>query len=139
MELTHTINNQHMVKGLNRVMRLSWQNQGRCEQVLDKIQDRQLRQMLHELIKAHQQHIELLQDATRYLGGAPCQLSTGQLKMMPWPQHLAGFRIRRAERRLIDLCSQEIVFLTGGHEVTRQLNRVKDDITACLDMTSSEP
>ena len=136
MELTNPINNQHMIEGLNRVLQATCQAEHHCELVLKKSSGMSEKHITRELSKAHANHRAALSDAIRYLGGAP--------KDHPKPSSLEGLRsmvfpfgrLRKEEEKLIALCDDEIKRLAGSDESIAKLNLVKDDITACLSMTT---
>ena len=136
MELSNPINNQHMIEGLNTVLLASFQARQHCASLLKKSSDMNVRRVVSELEKAHINHIEVLGDAVRYLGGSPHKDSISsaprKLRTMFFP-----FRfLRREEEQLIELCDKQIKYLTGSSEAADKLNLVKDDITACLYMTT---
>ncbi|RUO25579.1 hypothetical protein CWE09_02270 [Aliidiomarina minuta] len=137
MELSNPINNQHMIDGLNEVLVASFNAQHHCGAVLKKSSDKKVRRVIKELINAHDNHIELLSDAIRYLGGAPRTVSDllpfGKLKTIFFPYR----NLRQQEENLIELCNQKIKYLAGSSEATIKLNLVKDDIAACLYMTEA--
>ena len=139
MELTHPINNEHMVNALNRVLRMTYQNLARCKHIQGKSDNMALKPLVNELMKAHTAHLEILRDSVRYLGGAPSTDPGHQSgALFPWSVVIPGYRLRRAEQRIIDYCNEKVRALAGADEVTETLNRVKDDIQACLMMTSGE-
>lgn len=136
VELSNPINNQHMIDGLNRVLQATCQAEHHCELVLEKSSDMNVKKVTKELSKAHDSHKTALNDAIRYLGGAP----TSHLKFSSLEGVKSLFfpfrQLRREEEKLIALCDNEIRRLTGSDEVVEKLNLVKDDITACLYMTT---
>ena len=139
MELTHAINNEHMVNGLNRVLRMTYENLARCKHIQAKSANLAIKPMLDELVVAHTAHLDLLHDSILYLGGAPSpdpKIHSGAL--FPWSVVMPGYRLRRAEQRIIDVCDEQVRLLAGADEVTKTLNRVKDDLRACLVMTNGD-
>lgn len=136
MELRNPINNQHMIDGLNRVLQATCQAEHHCELVLEKSSDTNETKVTKELSKAHASHRTALNDAILYLGGAPLKhaeassLDGLRSMLLPFKQ------LRKEEEKLIALCDDEIKRLTGSDEAVEKLNLVKDDITACLSMTT---
>lgn len=128
-----------MVNALNRVLRMTYQNLARCKHIQGKSDNMALKPLVNELMKAHTAHLEILRDSVRYLGGAPSTDPGHQSgALFPWSVVIPGYRLRRAEQRIIDYCNEQVRALAGADEVTETLNRVKDDIQACLMMTSDE-
>lgn len=130
MELTNTINNEHMVDGINRVLKATIKAKYHCEQLLDSGKvDNEPRQLIEELAETHASHIPLLSDSVRYLGGAPASNYS--------PSGLSKFssacfslpHLVREEANLMDLCDDQIRRLTGSDEVAEKLNIVRDDVS----------
>lgn len=135
MELTNRINNEHMVDGLNQVLRATIKAKYHCDRLIEarKVINPELSVLIEKISATHSGHLPLLSDAILFLGGDPAT-SYSPSGLSKFSRACFSVRhLRREEIRLIELCDTQIHYLTGSDESVEKLNIVKDDVLAGLD------
>lgn len=132
MELTNPINNQHMVDGLGVVLRAILDAEKQCESILESSDEAAELALATEFIAKHHQHIRLISDAMRFLGGAPGTIERSPDKGRIRSALLSSPSLRSTEEKIISLCEAQIKRLTGSDEATEKLNLIREDINASL-------
>lgn len=71
VDVTETISNQHMIEGLNRVIRMNYRLIRHCDWAYTHASGPDLKGMAEQLRSMHHGHIEMISEMVRALGGAP--------------------------------------------------------------------
>ncbi|WP_166261271.1 DUF2383 domain-containing protein [Marinobacter salicampi] len=131
VDFTKSVNNQQMVDGLNKVLRLNRELASQCESAKGEISDPDTSDRIERLRQMHEDHIEKIGQSVRFLGGAPrdsgFRLPKVGLQLAHKDDQAVLSSLEAGEEKLHQTYKDTILRLSASGEVVQVLNEVLDE------------